>query len=161
MKDLLADRDSWSMANCSIARTFEIIGRGSSILVLREAFLGARRFEEFARRVDVGEPAIAARLKELTAAGLLERAPYREAGQRTRYEYRLTEKGRALLPVIAALRDWGDTWAAGPEGPPLRSVHGGCDAPVRARLVCEAGHDVAPGEVRMVAGPGLLDATPH
>ncbi|MGI5239246.1 winged helix-turn-helix transcriptional regulator [Dactylosporangium sp. CA-139066] len=159
MNNLLRDRDGWSMDNCSIARTFEIIGQRSAILVLREAFFGARRFDEFARRAGVGEPAIATRLKELTADGLLERMPYQEAGQRTRYEYRLTMKGRALLPIITALRDWGDTWAADPAGPPLRAVHRDCEAPVHARLVCDHGHDVAPGELEMQAGPGLIEAS--
>ncbi|MEO3821044.1 helix-turn-helix domain-containing protein [Plantactinospora sp. B24E8] len=159
MRDLLQDRDAWSMENCSIARAFEIIGTRSAVLVLREAFFGARRFDDFARRVAVGEPAVAARLKELTADGLLDRVPYQEPGQRTRYEYRLTEKGRALLPVITALRDWGDIWAAGPEGPPVRAVHRDCATPVRVRLVCDNGHDVRSDEVEIQAGPGLITTT--
>ena len=156
MNDLLQDRDAWSMENCSIARTLEIIGTRSAMLTLREAFFGARRFDEFTRRVGVGEPAMAARLKELTADGLLERVPYQEPGQRTRYEYQLTAKGRALLPVITALRDWGDTWATDPQGPPIQAVHRDCDAPVHARLVCDNGHDVAPDELTVQAGPGLI-----
>lgn len=155
MTDLLQDRDAWSMENCSIARAFEIIGTRSALLVLREAFFGTRRFDDFARRVGIGEPAVAARLKELTADGLLERVPYREPGQRTRYEYRLTGKGRDLLPVIAALREWGDAWAADPQGPPLRSTHHGCGAAVRPRLMCDAGHEVGPNEIDVEAGPGL------
>lgn len=107
MGSVLENRDAWSMENCSIARAFDVIGSRSAVLVLREAFFGARRFDDFVRRVEVGEPAVAARLKELTALGLLERVPYREPGQRTRYEYQLTGKGRALFPVIAALREWG------------------------------------------------------
>ena len=120
------------MENCSIARAFDVIGSRSAVLILREAFFGARRFDDFVRRVEVGEPAVAARLKELTALGLLERVPYREPGQRTRYEYRLTGKGRALFPVIAALREWGDAWAADPAGPPVLSVHRGCEAEVES-----------------------------
>ena len=147
------------MDNCSIARTFEIIGKRSAILILREAFFGARRFDEFARRVGVGEPAVATRLRELTADGLLERVPYQEPGQRTRYEYRLTGKGRGLLTVLTALRDWGDAWVAGPEGPPVRTVHRGCDAPVRARLVCDADHAVAADELEVRAGTGLRVAS--
>jgi DNA-binding HxlR family transcriptional regulator len=156
MKNLIEERDAWSMENCSIARAFEIIGSRSAILVLREAFFGARRFDDFARRVDVGEPAVAARLKELTTHGLLERVPYREPGQRTRYEYQLTKKGRSLFPVLTALREWGDAWMAAPEGAPVRSVHRGCEASVRLQLVCDAGHDVAPEELEVQAGPGLI-----
>ncbi|MGW0434839.1 winged helix-turn-helix transcriptional regulator [Micromonospora sp. NPDC003197] len=158
MKDLLGDRDAWSMENCSIVRAFEIIGTRSAMLVLREAFFGARRFDEFARRVGVGEPAVAARLKELTAVGVLDRVPYQEPGQRTRYEYQLTKKGRDLLPVIIALREWGDTWAADADGPPVRSVHRGCGAEVRPRLSCGKGHEVAPEELEVQAGPGLISA---
>ncbi|MEU8078795.1 helix-turn-helix domain-containing protein [Catellatospora citrea] len=160
MNDLLRDRDAWSMENCSIARTLEMIGTRSAMLVLREAFFGAHRFDDFARRAGVAEPAVAARLKELTADGLLERVPYREPGQRTRYEYRLTARGRALLPVITALRDWGDAWAADPAGPPIEAVHRHCHAPVRARLVCDKGHDVTPDELTIQAGPGLIEARP-
>src|SRR3954453_20135856 len=112
MSDLLTERDTWSMANCSIARALEIVGTRTALLIMREAFFGTRRFDDFARRVGIGEPATSARLKELTTAGLLERVPYREPGQRTRFAYQLTEKGRDLLPVLVALRQWGDTWAA-------------------------------------------------
>lgn len=144
------------MENCSIARTFEIIGTRSAMLVLREAFFGVRRFDDFVSRVGLGEPAIAARLKELTADGLLERTPYQEPGQRTRYEYRLTRKGRDLLPVITALREWGDTWAADAGGPPLRAVHRECEAAVRTRLLCDDGHVVAPEQLEIRKGPGLI-----
>jgi DNA-binding HxlR family transcriptional regulator len=158
MGNVLESRDAWSMENCSIARAFDVIGSRSAVLVLREAFFGARRFDDFARRVEVGEPALAARLKELTALGLLERVPYQERGQRTRYEYRLTGKGRALFPVIAALREWGDAWAADAAGPPVLSVHRGCEAEVGVRLVCAEGHEVALEEMEVRAGPGLISS---
>jgi len=158
MADALESRDAWSMENCSIARAFDVIGSRSAVLILREAFFGARRFDDFVRRVEVGEPAVAARLKELTALGLLERVPYREPGQRTRYEYRLTGKGRALFPVIAALREWGDAWAADPAGPPVLSVHRGCEAEVGVRLVCAEGHEVALEEMEVRAGPCLISS---
>jgi DNA-binding HxlR family transcriptional regulator len=156
MASLLEDRDAWSMENCSIARAFEIIGTRSAVVIMREAFFGTRRFDDFVRRAGIGEPAAAARLRELTADGLLERVPYREPGQRTRYEYQPTAKGRALFPVIAALREWGDAWAADADGPPLGSVHRGCGSPVRVRLRCEEGHDVELGELEVQAGPGLM-----
>jgi DNA-binding HxlR family transcriptional regulator len=151
-------RDHWSMVNCSIARAVEIVGTRSAILVMREAFFGTRRFDDFARRAGIGEPATATRLKELTAEGLLERVPYREPGQRTRYEYQLTPKGRELLPVLFALRQWGDTWAADPAGPPLLATHHDCGATVRARLRCDAGHDVDYGQTDLSPGPGFIPA---
>ncbi|SBT88132.1 transcriptional regulator, HxlR family [Streptomyces sp. DI166] len=160
MSDLLAERDTWSMANCSIARTLEIVGTRTALLIMREAFFGTRRFDDFAKRVGVGEPAAAARLKELTAAGLLERVPYREPGQRTRHAYQLTRKGRDFLPVLVALRQWGDTWAADEQGPAVVVRHKDCGAEVRAALRCGEGHDVADGETYVDEGPGLLRVEP-
>ncbi|WP_319461999.1 helix-turn-helix domain-containing protein [Micromonospora sp. RTP1Z1] len=159
MTDLRDDRDAWSMANCSIARAMDIVGSRSAMLIMREALLGTRRFDDFVHRVGLGEPAMAARLKELLAAGLLERIPYREPGQRTRHEYQLTRKGRELLPVITALRNWGDTWAADDAGPPVLATHRECGHRVRAALRCELGHDVDEGDVDIVAGPGLIRST--
>ncbi|WCN82099.1 winged helix-turn-helix transcriptional regulator [Micromonospora sp. LH3U1] len=156
MEDLRDDRDSWSNANCSVARAMDIVGSRSTVLIMREALLGTRRFDDFVRRVGVGEPAMAARLKEMVAADLLERIPYREPGQRTRHEYQLTRKGRELLPVITALRNWGDTWAADDAGPSVAATHRNCGEPVRAVLRCAAGHDVENGDIDITAGPGLI-----
>lgn len=156
MTDLLEERDDWSMDNCSIARALEVVGTRSALLIMREAFFGTTRFDDFARRVGIGEPATAARLKELTAAGLLERVPYREPGQRTRYGYQLTAMGRDLGPVLTALRQWGDTWAVAGQGPSVVVRHRDCGARVHAVLRCEAGHDVPFGESIVEAGPGLL-----
>jgi DNA-binding HxlR family transcriptional regulator len=156
MADLLDERDGWSMTNCSIARTLDIVGTKSAMLIMREAFFGTRRFDDFARRVGIGEPATAARLRELAAAGLLERVPYQEPGQRTRYEYRLTPKGRDLLPVIVALRQWGDSWAAGDTGPSVVVRHRNCGAPVHAVLECDLGHAVRPHDMETEPGPGLI-----
>ena len=112
------------------------------MLLMREAYYGTRRFDDFARRVGVSEPVAAARLRELTDNGLLVKSPYREEGQRTRYEYRLTDKGRDLLPVAIALMEWGDTYLADPEGPPVALRHVGCGARVHVRVECEDGHDL-------------------
>ncbi|MGW7527975.1 winged helix-turn-helix transcriptional regulator [Streptomyces sp. NPDC054783] len=160
MKDLLEERDAWSMANCSIARTLEIVGNRTALLIMREAFFGTSRFDDFAKRVGIGEPAAAARLKELTAAGLLERVPYQEPGQRTRYAYQLTQKGQDFRAVIVALRQWGDTWAADEQGPPVVVRHENCGAPVHAVLRCDDGHDVQLGDSFVAAGPGLIHVSP-
>ncbi|MFG2047411.1 winged helix-turn-helix transcriptional regulator [Micromonospora sp. NPDC048935] len=156
MEDLRNDRDSWSSENCSVARAMDIVGSRSTVLIMREALLGTRRFDDFVRRVGVGEPAMAARLKEMVAADLLQRIPYREPGQRTRHEYQLTRKGRELLPVITALRNWGDTWAADDAGPSVVATHRDCGQPVRAVLRCAAGHEIADGDIDIAAGPGLI-----
>ncbi|MFC4016802.1 winged helix-turn-helix transcriptional regulator [Micromonospora sp. GCM10011542] len=156
MNELRENRDAWSSENCSIARAMDIVGSRSTILIMREALLGTRRFDDFVHRVGIGEPAMAARLKEMVAAGVLERIPYREPGQRTRHEYQLTRKGRELMPVITALRNWGDTWAADEAGPSVLATHRDCGEPVRAVIRCAAGHDVVDGEVDIAAGPGLI-----
>ncbi|WP_200207058.1 winged helix-turn-helix transcriptional regulator [Micromonospora coerulea] len=158
MTDLLAQRDSWQNSNCSIARAVEVVGNRSTLLLLREASFGTRRFDDFARRVGISEPVAAARLKQLVADGLLERRPYREPGQRTRDEYQLTRKGQELLPALTALRQWGDAWAADDAGPSVRVEHQDCGAAVHARLRCDAGHDVPPAEIDVRPGPGLLPA---
>lgn len=156
MADLLDNRDGWSMANCSIARALDIVGTKSTMLIMREAFFGTRRFDDFARRAGIGEPATAARLRDLTAAGLLERTPYQEPGQRTRYEYRLTPKGKDLLPVLVALRQWGDAWAAEGTGPPVIARHRNCGALVHAVLECDLGHAVRPHDMVIEPGPDLI-----
>ena len=153
MDQTLTDRTASRNENCSVARTLDLIGNRVSLLLLRECFLGTRRFDDFARRVDVSEPTAARRLNELTGAGLLERVPYRDPGQRERHEYVLTSRGRDLLATITALREWGDRWAPGPDGPPFHTVHAGCGAAVHAVLRCESDHPVDLDEQTRVAGP--------
>jgi DNA-binding HxlR family transcriptional regulator len=150
----LSPRSSWPAPgdNCPIARTFETIGTKSALVILREAFYGATRFEEFVERTGVSEPVVAARLRELSDEGLLDRVPYQEPGQRTRNGYRLTEKGSDLLPVLVAMMHWGDRWLF-PEGARVGLTHTGCGSPVHAELRCEAGHAVGPDELDLVRPP--------
>jgi DNA-binding HxlR family transcriptional regulator len=146
------NRDSWDMTRCSVARALGVVGTRSAMLIMREAFYGARRFDEFARRVGVTDAVAAERLRELVSAGLLEKRPYKEPGQRTREEYRLTEMGRELFPAIIALMQWGDRWLAGEQGPPLEVRHADCGELVHAEVRCAAGHAVErPGGVIMQA----------
>ncbi|WBB69439.1 helix-turn-helix domain-containing protein [Micromonospora sp. WMMD812] len=156
MTDFLAERDAWLTTNCSIARAIDVVGNRSTLLLLREASMGTRRFDDFAARVGISEPVAAARLKQLVADGLLERRPYRAPGQRTRDEYVLTDKGAQLMPVLTALRQWGDAWAADAAGPSVRVEHHDCGAEVHAVLRCAAGHDVEPGDTDIHPGPGAL-----
>ena len=154
----LTDRDAWSTANCSVGRTLEVVGTRSAVLMMREAYYGTRRFDDFARRVGVSEPVAAARLRELVDAGLLVRRPYREPGARSRMEYRLTAKGRDLLPAVVALMQWGDAYAADPAGPPVELRHRDCGGDVRAELRCADGHHVVAREIVVSAGPGVRRA---
>lgn len=146
----LEPRDRWSAKPCSIAHALTVLGNRSSLLILREAFYGTTRFDEFVRRVEISEQVAAARLHELVEHGLLERRPYREPGRRTRDGYELTAKGADLFPVLVAFMQWGDRWRRDAAGP-VELVHGGCGAHVGVELRCAAGHEVAAGDLELVS----------
>jgi DNA-binding HxlR family transcriptional regulator len=137
---------------CGIDRTMQLIGNRTAMLLLREAFHGVTRFDSLYKRVGVTEAVAAQRLKELVAAGVLVKEPYREPGMRTRYEYVLTEAGHALLPVVMGLLEWGARYTPSEYGP-SRLTHAGCGAPARIEIHCEAGHAVAEDEL-VVRGSG-------
>jgi DNA-binding HxlR family transcriptional regulator len=120
---------------CSIARTLEVVGEKWALLAIREVFLGNRRFDQMVRRTGAPRDTLAARLRALTAAGVLERAQY--SAHPSRFEYRLTQAGRDLYPVIETLRSWGDRYLAGPDGPPLVLEHA-CGHRLSTHLVCDA-----------------------
>jgi DNA-binding HxlR family transcriptional regulator len=146
----LSDRSAWSThGRCSIGRAMEVVGTRSAMLLMREAFYGTRRFDDFATRVGITEAVAAKRLRELVDAGLLERTPYQEPGQRTRHEYRLTGMGRDLAPAALALMQWGDRYLAGDDGAPLRLRHADCGAAVEVQVRCTEGHDVPLDETRV------------
>lgn len=138
----LSPRSSWKAARCSLGKAAEILHTRAALLVMREAFYGATRFEEFTERTGLSEPVTAARLRELTAAGLLRREPYREPGARTRHGYALTAMGADFLPALVALMQWGDRWLQ-PDGGPVELRHDGCGEPVSAELRCAHGHPVS------------------
>jgi DNA-binding HxlR family transcriptional regulator len=148
MIGVLEPRGGWEATHCSIAKALDVVSTRTAFLILREAYYGATRFDEFAERAGASEPVTAARLRELVAAGLLVKEPYKEPGQRTRHAYRLTEKGQELLPALVGLMQWGDRWEAR-DGGPVRLEHAGCGARVRAELRCEAGHPVHGGELQL------------
>ncbi len=145
----LEPRSGWTADRCTIARTLEVVSTRSAFLILREAFYGTTRFDEFAERAQISEPVAAARLRELVEDGLLEREDYRDPGQRTRQRYRLTDKGADLFPALVALMQWGDRWVDD-RGGPVELRHRGCGEPVRAELHCAAGHKVTAGDLQLV-----------
>ncbi len=150
-------RTSFAGMNCSVARTLEVVGEWWTMLVMREAFNGVRRFDDFQGRLGIARNVLAARLQRLVNSGILERRLYQERPER--YEYRLTEKGFDLYPVLLSLMRWGDRWMAGPEGPPVRLMHEKCGHEARSVLSCsECGDELRPREVRAVmsATTGLL-----
>jgi DNA-binding HxlR family transcriptional regulator len=144
----LEPRSGWSADRCPIAAALDVIGTRSTLLILREAFYGATRFEQFVERAQISEPVAAARLRELADEGLLEKVPYQEPGQRTRHEYRLTDKGADLLPALVALMRWGDRWQVS-GGARVEIRHTDCGSPVGAVLRCADGHEVGAGELQL------------
>ncbi len=141
--------------NCTIGAALAIVGEKWTFLVLREAFNGVRRFDDIRRRTEAPRQILSDRLARLVAQGLLRKVPYREAGQRARSEYRLTEKGLALYPLIVALLEWGNTYAVSPEGPLVELTHRDCGAPVQLQVRCAEGHLVGSArDVTPVPGPG-------
>jgi len=150
---------SWALdydtANCNIAAALSIVGEKWTFLVLREAFNGIRRFDDMQRRTGAPRQVLSSRLARLVSEGILRKQPYREDGQRARSEYRLTEKGIELFPVIAALLAWGDKYAAWPGGPAVELTHRDCGAPVHLELACTDGHVLGSArDVTPVPGPG-------
>jgi len=130
-----------------VARTLEIVGEKWALLAVREVFLGNRRFDEMVRRIGAPRDTLAARLRSLVGAGILERRQYSE--HPARYEYRLTQAGRELYPVILTLMRWGDEHLAGLDGPPMVFEHA-CGHRLSAKVVCEAcGEPVAARAVRL------------
>jgi DNA-binding HxlR family transcriptional regulator len=148
---------SFADMDCSIAQALEVVGEWWTLLIVRDAFLGITRFDDFAKRLGIARNVLTARLDTLVDADVLERVPYEE-GARTRYDYRLTKKGRALWPVMVTLRQWGDEWITGKGHEPVLLEHTTCEHTVTAHLVCDhCGERLAGRDVRSVAGPGLPD----
>jgi len=138
-----------------VAQCLEVVGEWWSMLIIRDAFLGVTRFEDFHERLGISRNVLNQRLGSLVAAGVLERVAYCE--HPPRYDYRLTDKGRDLWPVVTAMRQWGDRWAA-PDGPPLQVIHKGCGHLAEIVPTCaECGERVAARDVRAVVGPGAVD----
>jgi DNA-binding HxlR family transcriptional regulator len=138
---------------CSIARTVDLLGDWWTPLVLREAFYGVRRFDDFQRSLRIGRNVLTQRLNRLVDEGVLGRVPYQE--RPLRHEYVLTAKGRDLYPIILALLHWGDTWLTGDDGPPVVLHHTTCDHDTHAEVVCaECREPLHPRDVRARLGPG-------
>ncbi|MFE6358696.1 winged helix-turn-helix transcriptional regulator [Streptomyces sp. NPDC057806] len=144
-----------STENCPVQCTLDLVGEKWTLLILRDAANGVRRFDDFRRHIGLSEAVLSDRLRKLTAAGILTTVPYREPGSRSRNEYRLTRKGWDLWPVLVALRQWGETYAPDPGGPVLDLRHADCGAPVRVVVECAEEHAaLSPREVSAKPGPG-------
>jgi DNA-binding HxlR family transcriptional regulator len=152
---------AWSAENCSIGRTLDVLRDRWSFLILREVFNGVRRFDDMRVRTQIPRAVLSDRLATLVEQELLRRVPYQEPGKRTRHEYRLTQKGLDLYPVLAAMLAWGDRYLADPDGPALDLVHRGCEAPIHLEVHCDAGHIITdPRAIHTRPGPAAKRRTP-
>jgi DNA-binding HxlR family transcriptional regulator len=149
------ERKSFAGMNCSVAQCLEVVGEWWSMLIIRDAFLGVTRFDEFQERLGISRNILNQRLNHLVEAGVLAKVPYSE--HPLRYDYRLTDKGRDLWPVLTTMRQWGDKYAA-PDGPPLQLSHKGCGHVSDAVLICsECGAQLGARDVRAEPGPGAIE----
>ncbi|HYK70001.1 MAG TPA: helix-turn-helix domain-containing protein [Streptosporangiaceae bacterium] len=145
----------YDTAGCTIAAALAVVGEKWAFLVLREAFNGVRRFDDMQRRTGMPRQVLSSRLSRLVSDGILRKTPYQDEGQRPRSEYRLTDKGVELYPVMVALLGWGDKYVAQADGPPVELTHRDCGAPVQLQLACSAGHVLdSAKQVTPVPGPG-------
>lgn len=145
------DTSGWP---CTIARSADVLGDHWNLLVIRQACLGTRRFDDFQAALGIGRNILSQRLARLVYEGIFTKVEYRP--NPPRHEYRLTDKGREVYPILAAMAAWGDRWLTGPEGSPLVLHHTACDHDMHAEVVCSSCQ--APLDVRQVtahAGPGF------
>jgi DNA-binding HxlR family transcriptional regulator len=146
---------AWSTDNCTVGRTMAILGERWTFVVVREVFNGVRRFEDIRRHAGIPRQVLSDRLGVLVEQDILRREPYQDPGERVRHEYKLTEKGFDLYPVLVAVAAWGDRYLVDPAGPPVEFTHRGCGSRVRSTLACEHGHAIAdPRAVVPHPGPG-------
>jgi DNA-binding HxlR family transcriptional regulator len=151
-------RTSFRDMNCSVAQCLEVVGEWWSMLIVRDAFLGVRRFDDFQARLGISRNILNQRLTHLVEEGVLQRVRYQDHPPRD--EYQLTDKGRDLWGVLTAMRQWGDRWAA-PGGPSLVLVHKDCGHVTEAVPTCSScGEPLAADKVRARRGPGAKDDTP-
>ncbi len=145
------DTSEWP---CTIARSVNVLGDHWNLLLIRQACLGTRRFDEFQAELGIGRNILTQRLTRLVDEGLMSRVEYQQSPPR--FEYRLTDQGRDAYPILAAMAAWGERWLTGPEGTPLVLHHTACDHDMRAVVVCsECAEPLDVRDVRAKAGPGV------
>jgi len=144
---------------CSIAGALEVVGERWSLLIIRNVFLGVRRFDQMQAELGIARNVLQTRLTRLVDQGVLEKRPYSE--HPPRYEYRLTEKGLDLWPTLVALMQWGDAHAAPPGGAPVVLSHRGCGGAVDSHRTCtDCGQQLSVRDVRAQPGPGAAPGHP-
>lgn len=146
---------SVDLDNCPIVRALDVLGTRWTLIVLREAFNGVRRFEDLQQHLGVSPSVLSRRLKDMVDEGLLHREPYREDGDRERHEYHPTGKAWDLYPVIVGLMQWGDRYLGDPAGPPVQLIDNRSGKPVIAALVPQGTTTCAPPDIRVEPGNSL------
>lgn len=136
-------------SSCSVARSLGVLGERWTFLILRDAFEGLRRFEDFRLSLGVASDVLSARLSTLVAYGVMDKVDYQEPGSRRRHAYVLTDAGRELFVIVAALQQWGDRHLPCADGPSILRQDGD-GAPVHVGFVDEEGHEVAAADLVMV-----------
>ena len=140
---------------CSVARALSVVGDAWTLLIVRDCFLGIRRFDDFQERLGISRHLLADRLRHLVEHGVLAKVRYQERPER--FEYRLSERGRALHPTITALLAWGDEWMADPDGPPVTLVHRACGHEMTPVPTCpECGDEVTATGTAAVVHPHAM-----
>jgi DNA-binding HxlR family transcriptional regulator len=140
----------YAQQDCSLARALELVGERWTLLILRDCFLGLRRFSDFAAHLEISKAVLTQRLTDLVEAGLLERVP---RGGRT--DYQLTESGRSLWPALYALTQWGEQHTAPEAGPRQIVSHTACGTDLDAAGVCPVcGLAPPPEDLTTRRGPG-------
>lgn len=148
-------RAALSSQTCTIARAAALVGDEWTIMILREMFLGTRRFDDFLRQTGMSSHLLSQRLKKLESAGIVGRIAYSQ--RPPRHEYRLTEMGRALWPVVISLKQWGDRWLCDGETP-VGLVHKGCGAVTDPRMICpECGEPMNAHDSEARLSPGFSE----
>lgn len=146
---------AYSAENCTVGRAMAVLGERWTFVVAREVFNGIRRFEDMRARTAIPRQVLADRLSLLVEHGILRKVSYQPAGERSRFEYRLTEKGLDLYPVLVAIAEWGNRYLADPEGPPVEFAHRDCGQLVTVAMRCAEGHRIGnPRDVIPRPGPG-------
>ena len=149
----------YDLDNCPIRDAIEVLGEKWTLLVVREAVYGLRRFDDFARALGCGRGVLSERLKTLVEAGVLARKDYSSPGQRRRAEYLLTDKGRDLYPVILALSQWSERWRPQAQGPVASVTHRGSGRAVRVVMTSDPDAEgLTLGDIRIAPGPGAKRA---
>ncbi|MFF2082700.1 winged helix-turn-helix transcriptional regulator [Nocardia sp. NPDC058176] len=146
---------SVDLGNCPIVRALDVLGNRWTLIVLREAFNGVHRFEDFLDHLGISPSVLSRRLKEMVDEGLLSREPYRETGDRERYEYRPTAKAWDLYPVIVGLMQWGDRYLGDADGPPIQLTDVTTGKTVVAAIVPQGTPTCSPSDLRVEPGDSI------